>query len=215
MESADGLEEERRLFYVALTRAKAEATLSYCDMRFKWGNMEFSQPSRFLREIDPRYVECDEDLSERPPRAAEGEGEGFSGRMGSFSRGGYGGPKPAAQRTEERRDGRTAIEELRRRFDVRFQQKREQATQKPDPRIVTPIEPRSTEGLKRVSSTPASTTPLGACPYAVGDRVEHPKFGVGVVRRVEMMATDHKVVVDFGQYGEKTLLAKFAKLQKL
>ncbi|MBQ5618839.1 MAG: DUF3553 domain-containing protein, partial [Alistipes sp.] len=50
---------------------------------------------------------------------------------------------------------------------------------------------------------------------AVGDRVEHPKFGVGVVRRVEMMATDHKVVVDFGQYGEKTLLAKFAKLQKL
>jgi DNA helicase-2/ATP-dependent DNA helicase PcrA len=215
MESADGLEEERRLFYVALTRAKAEATLSYCDMRFKWGNMEFSQPSRFLREIDPRYVECDEDLSARPPRAAEGEGEGLSGRMGSFSRGGYGGPKPAAQRTEERRDGRTAIEELRRRFDVRFQQKREQATQKPDPRIVAPIEPRSTEGLKRVSSAPASSTPLGACPYAVGDRVEHPKFGVGVVRRVEMMATDHKVVVDFGQYGEKTLLAKFAKLQKL
>ncbi|MBQ5923608.1 MAG: UvrD-helicase domain-containing protein [Alistipes sp.] len=215
MESADGLEEERRLFYVALTRAKAEATLSYCDMRFKWGNMEFSQPSRFLREIDPRYVECDEDLSERPPRAAEGEGEGLSGRMGSFSRGGYGGPKPAAQRTEERRDGRTAIEELRRRFDVRFQQKREQGTQKPDPRIVAPIEPRSTEGLKRVSSAPASSTPLGACPYAVGDRVEHPKFGVGVVRRVEMMATDHKVVVDFGQYGEKTLLAKFAKLQKL
>ena len=215
MESADGLEEERRLFYVALTRAKKEATLSYCDMRFKWGNMEFSQPSRFLREIDPRYVDCDEDLSARPPRAAEGEGEGFSGRMGSFSRGGYGGPKPAAQRTEERRDGRTAIEELRRRFDVRFQQKREQGAQKPDPRIVAPVEPRSTEGLKRVSSTPASSTPLGACPYAVGDRVEHPKFGVGVVRRVEMMATDHKVVVDFGQYGEKTLLAKFAKLQKL
>ena len=80
---------------------------------------------------------------------------------------------------------------------------------------MAPIEPRSTEGLKRVSSAPASSTPLGACPYAVGDRVEHPKFGVGVVRRVEMMATDHKVVVDFGQYGEKTLLAKFAKLQKL
>ena len=40
-------------------------------------------------------------------------------------------------------------------------------------------------------------------------------LSVGVVRRVEMLATDHKVVVDFGQYGEKTLLAKFAKLQKL
>ncbi len=56
METADGLEEERRLFYVALTRAKQEAMLSYCEMRFKWGNMEFSQPSRFLREIDPQYV---------------------------------------------------------------------------------------------------------------------------------------------------------------
>ena len=85
----------------------------------------------------------------------------------------------------------------------------------PDPKLVTPVQTRSTEGLKRVSSTPASSTPVGACPYAEGDRVEHPKFGVGVVRRVEMLATDHKVVVDFGQYGEKTLLAKFAKLQKL
>jgi DNA helicase-2/ATP-dependent DNA helicase PcrA len=50
----------------------------------------------------------------------------------------------------------------------------------------------------------------------VGDRVEHPKFGVGIINRIEPMATDHKVVVDFGgQYGEKTLLAKFAKLTKL
>ena len=215
LESPDGLEEERRLFYVALTRAKAEATLSYCDMRFKWGNMEFSQPSRFLREIDSRYVDCDEDLSSAPPRAAEAEGLG--GRMGSFSRGGYGGPKPAHQRTEERREGRTAIEELRRRFDVRFQKQREQegAKRQPDPKLVAPVPTRSPEGLRRVSSAPASSTPMGVCPYAEGDRVEHPKFGVGVVRRIETLATDHKVVVDFGQYGEKTLLAKFAKLQKL
>jgi DNA helicase-2/ATP-dependent DNA helicase PcrA len=51
LESPDGVEEERRLFYVALTRAKSEAVLSYCEMRFKWGNMEFSSPSRFLKEI--------------------------------------------------------------------------------------------------------------------------------------------------------------------
>ncbi|MBE6204454.1 MAG: ATP-dependent DNA helicase [Rikenellaceae bacterium] len=212
MESADGLEEERRLFYVALTRAKAEATLSYCDMRFKWGNMEFCQPSRFLREIDERYVECDEDLTPAPQRSMD---EGFGGRMGSFSRGGYGGPQPAALKKEERRDGRTAIEELRRRFDVRFQQKRaDEPKRQPDPKLVTPV--RSVEGLRRVPTTPVrDSAPIGDCLYAVGDRVEHPKFGVGEVRRVEAMATDHKVVVDFGQYGEKTLLAKFAKLNKL
>ena len=55
-ESPEGFEEERRLFYVALTRAKCSAVLSYAEMRFKWGNMEFSRPSCFLREIDPRYL---------------------------------------------------------------------------------------------------------------------------------------------------------------
>ena len=188
--------------------------LSYCEMRFKWGNMEFSSPSRFLREIDERYVECDEDLSAGAQRSSS-DSEGFGGRMGSFSRGGYGGPQPAALKKDERRDGRTAIEELRRRFDVRFQQKRaDEPKRQPDPKLVTPV--RSVEGLKRVPTTPVrDSAPIGDCAYAVGDRVEHPKFGVGEVRRVEAMATDHKVVVDFGTYGEKTLLAKFAKLRKL
>ena len=94
-ESPDGIEEERRLFYVALTRAKVEATISYAEMRFKWGNMEFSRPSCFLREIDPRYVRADFDAGEERPRRPQ-DGEGPS-----------------------------AIDELRRRFDYRFQQKRQ------------------------------------------------------------------------------------------
>ncbi len=246
METADGLEEERRLFYVALTRAKLEAMLSYCEMRFKWGNMEFSQPSRFLREIDPQYVETDEDLS---PRASggrpSGDADGFGsadGRTGSRifgdparggyaarsgyggSRSGYGGQRSAygSDRSAERRDGRTAIEELRRRFDVRFQQKREQAAsggerKAPDPRLVAqPPQPRNTEGMRRIPTVQRNdAAPAAPCAYSTGDRVEHPKFGAGVIVRIESMATDHKLVVDFGQYGEKTLLAKFAKLVKL
>jgi DNA helicase-2/ATP-dependent DNA helicase PcrA len=99
---------------------------------------------------------------------------------------------------------------------VRFQQQREQgARQQPDPRIISTPQPRSTENLKRITPSAAGSAPLAGCNYAVGDRVEHPKFGVGTIRRVEAMATDHKVVVEFGNYGEKTLLAKFAKLQKL
>ncbi len=54
------VEEERRLFYVAITRAKVVATLSYCDMRYKWGSMEFSHPSMLLSEIDPQYTELGE-----------------------------------------------------------------------------------------------------------------------------------------------------------
>ncbi|MDE6070803.1 MAG: UvrD-helicase domain-containing protein, partial [Alistipes sp.] len=89
MESPDGLEEERRLFYVALTRAKVAATLSYAEMRFKWGNMEFSHPSCFLREVDPQYLENVVDEDDERPQA-----------------------RPA---------GASAIDELRRKFDYRFQ----------------------------------------------------------------------------------------------
>ena len=211
MESPDGLEEERRLFYVALTRAKQSALLSYCEMRFKWSNMEFSSPSRFLQEIDPRYVDTDEDLAERPARQSDGLG----GRMGNFSRGGFGGSQPARQRVgEERRDGRTAIEELRRRFDVRFQKEREQGVKRqPDPKIVAPIQPRSMEGMRRVVST--GTGAPAKSRYAVGERVEHPKFGAGVISRIDSTGDDNKLAINFEGYGEKVLMERFAKLEKL
>jgi DNA helicase-2/ATP-dependent DNA helicase PcrA len=54
--SSRELEEERRLFYVALTRAENEVTLSYALNRYKWGNLERSNPSRFLRELDPKFL---------------------------------------------------------------------------------------------------------------------------------------------------------------
>ena len=55
--SRSDLEEERRLFYVAVTRAKINLTLSYAVSRFKWGNLIQCEPSRFLEELDPKYVE--------------------------------------------------------------------------------------------------------------------------------------------------------------
>ena len=236
-ESPDGIEEERRLFYVALTRAKVEATISYAEMRFKWGNMEFSRPSCFLREIDPRYVRADFDAGEERPRRPQ-DGEGPS-----------------------------AIDELRRRFDYRFQQKRQadraggnnggqqggfggrgssfggrsaegqsgparrfaraaapqgaRPAGRPDPALVQTPRP-STDGMRRVGvrqavdgGVPVGTSMPVSGDYTVGQRVEHPKFGVGIVQRIETLATDHKLVVAFDSVGEKTLLAKFAKLTKL
>lgn len=74
----------------------------------------------------------------------------------------------------------------------------------------------STEGMRRLGVRPAAgAAGVVAGDYAVGDRVEHPKFGVGIVQRIETLATDHKLVVAFDNAGEKTLLAKFAKLTKL
>ena len=198
METPDGLEEERRLFYVALTRAKKEATLSYAEMRFKWGNMEFSQPSRFLTDIDEQYIEADFELKSaaRPARSFNEEGHRVN------------------------KDGRTAVEELRRRFDYRFQTKPQNMPKPIPPKpVVTEPMRTSTEGLRRLESLRRVESGASAanvpCSYAVGERVEHPKFGVGTIRHIEALATDHKLVVEFAGFGEKTLLAKFAKLTKL
>ena len=220
-ESPEGFEEERRLFYVALTRAKCSAVLSYAEMRFKWGNMEFSRPSCFLREIDPRYLD---------------------GAVGA-------GQTPV--REEAAAGGRTALEELRRRFDVRYQQRAGgsgnpsfggakssfggrggaySGGSRPEsgapsfggqggtdsafrrPALQRPVVP---ENLRRLGggAAPAAGN-AAASGYAVGERVEHPKFGDGEIVRIETLAADHKLVVVFEEYGEKTLLAKFAKLTK-
>jgi len=64
LNSREDLEEERRLFYVALTRAEKKATLSYAQSRYKWGNLTYSEPSRFLKELKSGYIE-DETFSSR------------------------------------------------------------------------------------------------------------------------------------------------------
>ena len=277
-ESAEGLEEERRLFYVALTRAKVAATISYAEMRFRWGSMEFSRPSCFLREIDPRYVESDVDLGRSRERRLEGEGAptaidelrrrfdyrfqqrsgggpaagsrggygpGSGSAGGSASRGGYGsgsgggysasrggyggGHGPGAGSAS---GGSFAGGPAR-----QFQRARPaRPSGRPDPELVRPLQPRpSTEGMRRLGvrpagggqspapdagQSPAAAAPAAggaapACGYAVGERVEHAKFGRGVVREVDTSGADPRLVVDFETEGRRTLLLRFAKLKRL
>ena len=187
------------MFYVALTRAKSLATLSCVDMRFKWGNMEFSKPSRFLAEIDEQYVDCDFNLHSRAPRGEQG------------------GIKIVGGGSKEE----SAIDVLRRRFDVRYQQRatqQPQATRSAQPAM--PSRPQSTPqrdvtGMRRVSTSTVGQTISESCVYSVGERVEHPKFGRGEIVQVVPLATDHKLVVRFASGEEKTLLSKLAKLTKL
>ncbi len=187
VESGD-IEEERRLFYVAVTRAKAAAMLSYCEMRFKWGNMEFARPSCFLREIDPKYLEIEGGESQLRPKQRE------------ISQ-----PRPKEE----------AAAELRRRFDIRYQKREGKVSGMPKPVLTQPQQPTSTMQSMGIRKKEEVADHAVAGGYRVGDRVEHPRFGVGEVRAIETLVSDHKLVVNFGDYGEKTLLAKFAKLTKL
>ncbi len=218
-ESADGIEEERRLFYVALTRAKCRATISYAEMRFKWGNMEFTRPSSFLREIDPKYVDSDCDFQQVRPRQRDEEAPSaieelrrrFDYRFQKEGRGGQGsgerfGGRPA--------DGESGVAR-------RFTRSQAGGFGGAQPRTVSGVQvPRpSTAGMRsmgvRHEGAPQPGVAAVAGGYAVGDRVEHPTFGRGTITRIETLATDHKLVVAFDSRGEKTLLAKFAKLNKL
>ncbi|MBP3482573.1 MAG: UvrD-helicase domain-containing protein [Alistipes sp.] len=286
METVDGLEEERRLFYVALTRAKCEATLSFAEMRFKWGNMEFSHPSRFLGEIDPKYVEADFDLEvlkARPAASANddddgkgaaidelrrrfdiryqqksqndtgagfrqggsasgfqprGQRQGFatkgaggygSGRFGAQNRSGYNGPAGTGYgNSGSASDGFGGYGHTSRNFGG--ERKGGGMPSYGGRPVVAPPKTSAdgmrSVGIRRAASASAAeggtandgiaaSQAVSNCGYAVGDRVEHPKFGVGIINRIEVLAADCKLIVEFSGFGEKTLLAKFAKLKKL
>lgn len=187
--SAEEMEEERRLFYVALTRAEKRATLSYALSRFKWGSVVPSQASRFIRDIDPKYL----DMPTLPdPDAEEGTDEvsGLRRRWNGTGAAAAGGQVRGAFQRYERRTA--------------------------SPSTSSTAVPA---GFKRVESRPAAATqgtPLeSAGDLTIGARVAHDRFGVGTVTAFEQTATDTKVTVRFEGAGVKTLLLKFARLRLL
>lgn len=203
------LEEERRLFYVALTRAERQATLSFAQTRYKWGNTEFCRPSRFLKELDQRYLDIrfdpDEDNEENPLERLRRQHSESS----RSSEGGYG----------ARRYGGAGGSRFGSASGSRFGGYQPKQAAKPQPERPRPITPANPASLRKIGS-PSGPAAAAAAPLdapKVGDRVIHAKFGPGNVVEVEPLATDLKVTVEFDNpsAGKKTLLNKFAKLQRL
>lgn len=198
MNSPDSIEEERRLFYVAVTRAKEAVTLSFAESRFKWGSTEFCRPSRFLSEIDPKYLDMSFDLEDT--RMVE--------------------DRPAAVRTFQPRDG---AERGRAADKWRSPKPYERALNDNKPShggVATVNVPRpDTSGMMSIGRRDVTSggvsqqgVPVGVGGYSEGMRVSHAKFGTGTVVRVEQFGGDEKITVDFAGAGQKTLLGKFAKL---
>ncbi|MBO7312522.1 MAG: UvrD-helicase domain-containing protein [Alistipes sp.] len=192
VESLAELEEERRLMYVAITRAKKAAMLSFAELRRVWGKADNTSPSRFLKEIDAEWLDANFDIEE------------LSGR----------------NRWERAMDeSRPKIESLKSRYSNPHGTTQQGAMpQRPRPEIIStpkPLDP-ARSGMRSLGARPMDSGVTSAeCDYHVGERVAHPKFGAGTIERIEPLTTDNKVVVMFDSYGSKTLLAKFAKLTKL
>ena len=144
------LEEERRLFYVAITRAEKKLTLSYAESRYHYGRLKTCEPSRFLKEIDPQFLRVNHSA------------------------------------------GREAY-----------------ATS-----FVKNLTPRKPQHINATVHTPsADFAPSDTSKLVQGMRVEHPKFGFGVVKEVDNTNNERKAKIDFEKVGEKTLLLSFAKLK--
>lgn len=179
------LEEERRLFYVAITRAEEHCFLSFAKTRFKYGKMEFSSPSRFLKDIDARYLNLpQEDVISR--KIDEGASR--------FRR------EVAADTPRYTRDSSPSM------FDGG------EIPQEPR-RFVKPAAPRVLRKIPSASaSAGASASSVGNGVHA-GQQIEHERFGIGEIVKVEGTGDNCKATVRFRNAGEKQLLLKFARFK--
>ena len=178
------LEEERRLLYVAITRAEKHCILTNAKNRFRYGKMEFDNPSRFIDEIDASLIEGGEET----PESSFGGGRSSYGGYGS--EGGYGGRMPwDRDRSGYRRD---------------YQNSKPVASQfMADPK----------PGFKSVRAVNAVHRIMGdtASSLSEGCRIEHQRFGIGRVLKIEGTGENTKATVEFQNAGTKQLLLKFAK----
>jgi DNA helicase-2/ATP-dependent DNA helicase PcrA len=177
------LEEERRLFYVALTRAMKVVTLSYAETRMRNGKHESNAPSRFLREIAPQYLQ-------NPLRREDFE----SASSEEVSGGGFRWGKPVWASRSERT---TAIKPSSSRvIPASIPHSR------PAPEV--PAKPPVID---------ANFVPEPMSSFRVGDSIEHNRFGAGKVLEITGQIPELKAKILFEKYGEKLLLLKYAKIR--
>lgn len=182
-----GLEEERRLFYVAITRAEQFCMLTYAKSRFRNGQTNSCNPSRFLKDINPEYLNANAGV-------LDGNVAGFSQQtQGSF--------------WDTVRKNREEREELR-----QVQQKENSIFESPQ---ISSRENKYSKPNFVNARTAEPKTPLTKDIYGiqVGAVIKHERFGIGTVSAIEGDAASRKATVEFENAGVKQLLLKFARFE--
>lgn len=255
------LEEERRLLYVAITRAEKHCVLTSAKNRFRYGKMEFGNPSRFIKEIDSAFIQEDSEM----PHDDNGFGSSGYGR-GGYGNGGYGGRMPwdnhsiSSQFKPDRKDYSDGEDDFRTngrggyrtsgrddfrssgRDDFRSSGRDDFRTSGRDDfrtsgRSGSGLDSRfkSVRGLEAArrimdssssslgssslgssssssgSAFGSSTSSAGSGRLVEGAKIEHQRFGVGTVLKLEGSGENAKATVQFVNSGTKQLLLKFAK----
>ena len=198
------LEEERRLLYVAITRAEKHCILTCAQNRFRYGRMEYDTPSRFIRDIDPELLEVHGEAGSAESRKPFNRYDGGAYGTGNT----YGGSRSRYQSEgpEWMQNPRPVATQFKADPKPRAVAPRQQ--EKP----VDPFGPNFKRVYNAVAPRPMASAP-SASDLHEGARIEHQRFGVGTVVRIEGTGENTKATVEFRNAGTKQLLLKFAKFK--
>ena len=178
------LEEERRLLYVAITRAEKHCILTCAQNRFRYGKMEYDTPSRFIRDIDPSLLRVEGSAPGISTGSSRYTSQGSSSGASRYSgQSGYGKETNAYRRP--------------------VQNPRPVATQ-----FIADVKPRLVPVRQE---TPAPQSAIGNIGLREGNVIEHQRFGIGTVIKMEGSGENTKATVAFKNAGTKQLLLKFAR----
>ena len=222
------LEEERRLLYVAITRAEKHCILTNAKNRFRYGKMEFDNPSRFIDEIDASLIEAQDEMG----GSYFGGGSSYERSASYGERSSYGGGYGKRMPWDQKRRISDRDEDVP-------EWKRVTSQFRPDPKPASDTSSlssssreslssgnfksvRALDAARRilgnnrnssVSSTSSVSSSAGSSFGALkeGCKIEHQRFGVGVVRKIEGQGENAKATVEFQNSGVKQLLLKYAK----
>lgn len=226
------LEEERRLLYVAITRAEKHCILTNAKNRFRYGKMEFDNPSRFIDEIDDSLIEAQDEMG----GSYFGGGSSYDRSASYGERSSYGGgygkrmpwdqkrrisdrdedvpewkrvtsqfrpdPKPASDTSSSLSSSRESLS------SGNFKSVRALDAAR---RILGNNRSSSVSSTSSVSSSAGSSAGSSFGALKEGCKIEHQRFGVGIVRKIEGQGENAKATVEFQNSGVKQLLLKYAK----
>ena len=188
------LEEERRLLYVAITRAEKHCILTNAKNRFRYGKMEFDNPSRFIDEIDSSLIEAQDEMG----GSYFGGGSSYERSASYGERSSYGGGYGKRMPWDQKRRISDRDEDVP-------EWKRVTSQFRPDPK------PASDTSSSSSSSAGSSSSGSSFGALKEGCKIEHQRFGVGIVRKIEGQGENAKATVEFQNSGIKQLLLKYAK----
>ena len=224
------LEEERRLLYVAITRAEKHCILTNAKNRWRYGKMEFDNPSRFIDEIDGKLIDCQDEAggslfgsmsdqpewarAQRPRRPWEdAEQPRYSSRhqnskpvASQF----VADPKPSLFDDEpetSRTSGRSSLSE----GNFKSVRALNAAKRYMEAHSSHPASRGTGSSAASVSSSTASSAGSSSCGLQEGMKIEHQRFGRGTVLKIEGTGENTKATVEFVHSGTKQLLLKYAK----